>query len=128
MHGIPTAAVLAVELLHQEQYPTSASAMAYPLHRSDTIQNLSVFVSCLGSIRTEANGFQSCDRGRRFLKKILDMILGPGPAAPRSSPSNFEDMNDPTLGAPLLQAGSDGDFVRWLENMEWDQESLVNFN
>ncbi|KAF1840198.1 uncharacterized protein K460DRAFT_348380 [Cucurbitaria berberidis CBS 394.84] len=127
-HGIPTAAVLAVELLHQEQNPSSASAIGYPLHRSDTIQSLAVFVSCLGTIRTEANGFHSCDRGRKFLKRILDMILGPGPAASRSSPPNVEGMIDPTLGAPLLQAGSDGDFVRWLESMEWDQDSLVNFN
>jgi hypothetical protein len=43
-HGIPAAAVLAVELLHQERCPTSPSALAYPLHRSDTIQSLSVFV------------------------------------------------------------------------------------
>lgn len=56
------------------------------------------------------------------------MILGPGPAAHRSSPASLEDMNDPTLGAPLLQAGSDGDFVRWLESTDWDQDSLVNFN
>ncbi|KAJ4375910.1 hypothetical protein N0V83_001188 [Neocucurbitaria cava] len=77
---------------------------------------------------SEANGFQSCDRGRKFLKKILDMILGPGPAAHSSSPASIEDINDPTLGAPLLQAGSDGDFVRWLERTDWDQDSLVNFN
>lgn len=128
MHGIPTAAVLAVELLYQEQDPVSASAIAYPLHRSNTIQNLSVFVACLGTIRTEANGFRSCDRGRNFLKKVLDMILGSGPAGPSSSLSNLTGTNDPTLGAPLLHAGSDGDFVRWLESMEWDQDSLVNFS
>ncbi|KAH7377712.1 hypothetical protein BKA66DRAFT_560870 [Pyrenochaeta sp. MPI-SDFR-AT-0127] len=128
MHGIPTAAVLAVELLHQERDPTSASTIAYPLHRSDTIQSLSVFISALGTVRTESNGFQSCDRGRKFLKKILDIILGPGPAAARGSQSTMEVINDPTLGAPLLQAASDGDFVRWLETMEWDQDGLINFN
>lgn len=49
MHGIPAAAVIAVELLHQEQNPTSASALTDPLPRSDTIQDLSVFVACLGT-------------------------------------------------------------------------------
>lgn len=129
VHGVPTAAVLAVELLHQERNPTAVSTIAYPLHRSDTIQRLSVFVSCLGSVRTEAYGSQNCDRGHKFLKKILDIILGPGPAATAvNSPSSFDDLHDPTLGAPLFQAGSDGDFVKWLESMEWDQDIWLNFN
>lgn len=130
VHGVPTAAILAVELLHQEHYPTAASTTAYPLHRSDMIQKLSVFVSCLGSLRTEANGSQNCERGHKFLKKILDMILGPGPAAVRNTPSDgvLDDMCDPMLALPSLQAGSDGDFVRWLEGMEWDQDVWVNFN
>ncbi|KAL6711531.1 hypothetical protein ACN47E_004465 [Coniothyrium glycines] len=130
VHGVPSAAILAVELLHQERNPTAASAMTYPLHRSETIQKLSVFVSCLSSVRTEINGSRSCERGRRFLKKILDMILGAGPLSTMHSPSNMvtDEFSDPTLGAPLLQPGSDGDFVKWLESMEWDQDVWVNFN
>jgi hypothetical protein len=126
-HGIPTSAVLAVELLHQERHPGSASALAYPIHRSEMIQSLSVFVSCLGTVRPDASGFQSCNRGRNFLKRILDMILGPGPAAVQS-PRVVEDTNDPMCGAPLLQPGSDCDFVKWLDGMEWDQDSWINFN
>ncbi|KAF2027170.1 hypothetical protein EK21DRAFT_102720 [Setomelanomma holmii] len=126
-YGIPAAATLAVELLHQEQYPTSASACAYPLDRSDTIQGLSVFVACLGTIRPDASGYQSCDRARTFLKKILDTILGPGLAAV-STLQSAAGPDDPMLGAPLLQPASDGDFVRWLEGMEWDQDSWINFN
>jgi hypothetical protein len=126
-HGIPTAAVLAVELLNQERYPTSGSALTYPLHRSDTIQNLSVFVSCLGSVRQDASGYQSCNRGRTFLKTILDMVLGPGSAAGRSQ-LELEQVNDPMFGAPLLHPGGDGEFVRWLDDMEWGQDNWVNFN
>jgi hypothetical protein len=126
-HGISSAAVLAVELLHQEQDPTSASAMTYPLHRSDTIQSLSVFVACLGTVRLGTNGYQTCDRARKFLKKILDMILGAGPPGAKG-PENTEITNDPTLSASLLQPGSDGDFIRWLDSMEWEQESWVNFS
>lgn len=126
-HGIPTAAVLAVELLHQERHPTSSSATAYPLHRSETIQSLSVFVSCLGAVRSDASGHQSCDRGRKFIKKILDMILGSGTAIVYDIQHNVNP-NDPVLGGPLLQPGSDVDFARWLEGMEWDQDSWINFN
>jgi hypothetical protein len=126
-HGIPTAATLAVELLHQERYPTSSSAIAYPLHRSDTIQSLSVFVSCLGAVRPDASGHRSCDRGRKFIKKILDMILGSGPAV-AFSPQNSDNSNDPMFGAPLLQSAGDVDYVQWLEGMEWDQDSWINFN
>lgn len=127
MHGIPAAAVLAVELLHQEREPACASAQAFPLHRSDTIQSLSVFVSCLGTIRADSNGYHSCDRGKTFLKRILDLILGPGPAAPRSDQAAFEDLVDPTLGTPLFEPGNDGDFMRWLDDVSWDQETWINF-
>lgn len=126
-HGIPTAAVLAVELLNQERYPASASAIAYPLHRSDTIQSLSVLVSCLGSVKPDASGHQSCVRGRTFLKRILDTILGAGPASSQS-PQTMQSTNDPMFGAPLLQVGSDGDFAKWLDGVEWDQDSWINFN
>ncbi|KAF9696762.1 hypothetical protein EKO04_005393 [Ascochyta lentis] len=127
MHGIPAAAVLALELLHQEQDPTSASAQAHPLHRSDTIQSLSVFVSCLGTIRPDANGYQSCDRGRAFLKRILNLILGPGPAASRSDQAETEQSSDPTLGSPLFEPGNDGEFMRWLDDVSWDQETWISF-
>ncbi|UPX09743.1 uncharacterized protein EKO05_0000426 [Ascochyta rabiei] len=126
VHGIPAAAVLAMELLHQEQNPTSVLAQAFPLHRSDTIQSLSVFVSCLGTIRPDANGYQSCDRGRAFLKRILDLILGPGPALSRSGQAEAEQLADPTLGAPLFEPGDDGDFMRWLDDVTWDQETWIN--
>ena len=127
MHGIPAAAVLAVELLHQERNPTSASAQAFPLHRSDTIQSLSVFVSCLGTIKPGAHGFQSCNRGKTFLKKVLDLILGPGPAAPRTTLAEIDAGSDPTLGASLFDHEDDGEFMRWLDDVQWDQETWINF-
>jgi hypothetical protein len=126
MGGIPSAAVIAVELLHQEQDPTSLSALNNPLPRSDTIQDLSVLVACLGTVKAGTNGFASCDRGRRFLKKILDTILDPASKVVRSE--GMEGMEDPSMTNPIFQTGNDGDFMRWLENMEWEQETWVNFN
>lgn len=125
MHGIPSAAVLAVELLRRERDPASASAQAFLLHRSDTIQSLSVFVSCLGTMRPDTNVYQSCSRGKTFLKRILDLILGPGPAAPSSSYSKTGESIDPTLGTSLFEPENDGDFMRWLEDVNWDQETWI---
>jgi hypothetical protein len=126
-HGIPAASILAIELLRQDQAPMSAPAEVFPLHRSETIQSLSVFVACLGTIRPDANGHQSCDRGRRFVKRILDMILEPGPAARGSEETVVEDTTDPTLGTPLFEPGNDDEFVRWLDDVHWEQETWINF-
>jgi hypothetical protein len=35
---------------------------------------------------------------------------------------------DPMFGAPLLHPGGDGEFVRWLDDMEWGQDNWINFN
>ena len=129
VHGVPAAAILAVELLQQERnVSTAPSSITYPLHRSDLIQNLSVFVSCLGTVQTDCYGAQSCERGRKFLKTILDMILGSGAAARNGAEQlEVDELSDPMFGAPLLQT-SDGDFTKWLESMEWEQDVWVNFN
>lgn len=123
-HGIPAASILAMELLRQDQSSTSASASveAFPLHRSDTIQSLSVFAACLGTIRPEANGYQSCERARKFVKRVLDVILGPGPA-PQGN--RGQDAADPTLSTSLFEQGSDEDFMHWLDGVHWDQESWI---
>ncbi|KAF2703823.1 hypothetical protein K504DRAFT_538630 [Pleomassaria siparia CBS 279.74] len=121
MYGIPSAAVIAVELLHQERDPTSVSALANPLPRSDTIQELSVFVACLASIRPNSGG-PSCARGKKFLRTILDTILSPPRPVEvtRESTSEMENLS-------LFQTSSDVDFMRWLETMEWEPESWVNY-
>lgn len=125
-YGIPAAAVLAIEMLRQEQNTTS-SAIAFPLHRSETIQNLSVFVSCLGTAEPEANGYQSCQRGRRFFKRILDMILGAGSAGSKSSPASCDPL-DLTLGPALFESDDDGNLVNWLDSMAWDAENWLHFS
>ncbi|KAH7130564.1 hypothetical protein B0J11DRAFT_254779 [Dendryphion nanum] len=128
MNGIPSAAVIAVELLHQEQNPSFASTIVTPLPRSETIQNLSVMVACLASIRPETGGSHITERGRRFLKKILDTILEPAGDRMTGRSSSIGDLVDPTLTTPLFQTGTDGEFVRWLESMEWDQDNFVPFS
>ncbi|KAF2107677.1 hypothetical protein BDV96DRAFT_293460 [Lophiotrema nucula] len=128
MYGIPAASIIGVELLHQEQDPSSTSAMQSPLPRSDTIQDLSVFVACLGSIRPDSGGYPVCVRGKKFLKRVLDTILAPQQSTAIRSNSSAEGLGDTTWTTPLFQSGNDEDFMRWLESMEWEQESWVNFN
>jgi hypothetical protein len=126
MHGIPAAAVIAVELLHQEQNPTSPSALANPLPRSDTIQDLSILVGCLGRIRQDKTGV-SIERGMMFLKKILDTILSPRPVEVRTQSTEGTAEGFDGFDEGLFQMGSDGEFMRWLETMEWEPQSWVNY-
>jgi hypothetical protein len=128
MDGIPSAAIIAMELLHQDQNPTSPSALANPLPRSSTIQDLSVFVACLGTVKPFTNGSSSCIRGRKFLKKILDTILDPAPVRPMAHDSSAQDLGDANLTSPFLPTGNDGDFMRWLDTMDFECDSWVNLN
>jgi hypothetical protein len=82
-----------------------------------------VFVAFLNNIKPDNNGFPVCDRGKKFLKKILDTVLDPIPTAAVTS-NPVEELGGTTLTTPLFQTGSDGDFMRWLENMEWEQDSF----
>ena len=133
MEGIPSAAIVAMELLHQEQNPASASALTNPLPRSSTIQDLSVFVACLNtSAKPYTYGGSSCIRGKKFLKRILDTILE-GRGVPGV------EVGGEGVGAggvemgggwtsPLLQTGNDVDFMRWLDAMDFEGESWINLN
>ncbi|KAF1978978.1 hypothetical protein BU23DRAFT_524667 [Bimuria novae-zelandiae CBS 107.79] len=127
MDGIPSASIIAVELLHQVQNPTSASALANPLPRSTTIQELSVFVACLDSVHCKpAHTSHSVSRGRKFLRKILDTILEPPPMRSTTDDTSAPNMGDPSLTSPLPPLGNDGDFMRWLDSMDFECESWVN--
>ncbi|KAF2197230.1 hypothetical protein GQ43DRAFT_444426 [Delitschia confertaspora ATCC 74209] len=151
MYGIPSAAVIAVELLKQEkdgrcEFDEREDERGV-LPRSDTIQELAVFNACLGTIRPDSGGFGNCDRGRKFVKRILDTILNPPPRTqPRenltanSSATNtfVNGIGDITgmsavsvgdgLETPLFQMADDGEFMRWLEAREWEDGGWMSFN
>ncbi|KAI6085201.1 hypothetical protein F4821DRAFT_154404 [Hypoxylon rubiginosum] len=79
VQGMRSAAVIAVELLKQEQLPVYPKEPLLP--RSQTIQDLSVFAARLGAIDPADGSFAICDQGRKVITHILDRILSP-PAAP----------------------------------------------
>ncbi|CAI6301925.1 unnamed protein product [Periconia digitata] len=118
-NGVPSAAVIALELLHQEQNYRATRAPASMLPRSQTIQDLSVFVACLETIPQNSCAYISCERGLRFLKKILDTVLNP-------IHINNADLNmDTTLGEFSFNFN---DPLCWLDTVEWEQDMWPNFN
>ncbi|KAF1816045.1 hypothetical protein P152DRAFT_108813 [Eremomyces bilateralis CBS 781.70] len=129
-HGLHSAAILAVELLKQEQSPPDRVRV---LSRSETVQGLSVFVSCLGSIDQSDGHYEILQQGRRFLKRVLDTVLTP-PA--REATSSNTATSQTTLDAPEILAAptfermdwnvpigfdADVDFLEWLDNVDLGQ-------
>ncbi|KAE9982494.1 hypothetical protein BLS_005924 [Venturia inaequalis] len=142
-HGLRSAAIIAVELLKQEQQ------VPYPQHprlpRSETIQDLSVFAARLGAIDRGDGTWGLCEQARKVITRILDKILAP-PVAPAATlqhhfsgsssvlhgdmgiavqPSAIMGLeglgNGMGLEAPM-NLGNDNDFMLWLENMDWDKQ------
>ena len=72
--GIPSARLLSVELLKQSKYP-----QLYPLTLacSKIIQNLSILLGCLGSIRLSQGNHALCVRMRKVIRRVLDQVLEP---------------------------------------------------
>lgn len=75
IQGLRSAAVIAVELLKQEQLPNHPKNPLLP--RSRTIQDLSVFAARLGDVDPSDGSFTVCDQGRKVITRILDKILSP---------------------------------------------------
>ncbi|KAL7624896.1 hypothetical protein AAE478_004110 [Parahypoxylon ruwenzoriense] len=75
VQGLRSAAVIAVELLKQEQLPVYPKEPLLP--RSQTIQDLAVFAARLGAIDPTDGSYAICDQGRKVITLILDKILSP---------------------------------------------------
>ncbi|KAI1463404.1 uncharacterized protein F4812DRAFT_446814 [Daldinia caldariorum] len=75
VQGMRSAAVMAVELLKQEQLPVYPRNPLLP--RSQTIQDLAVFAAVLGAVDPSDGSFSICDQGRKVITQILDRILSP---------------------------------------------------
>ncbi|KAL1596149.1 hypothetical protein SLS59_007844 [Nothophoma quercina] len=80
----------------------------------------------------EARALRSWDelpdflRVNRFLKKILDVILGSGPA-PKDAQPELGDVDDALIGASAFEVEHEFDFMRWLDAASWDQETWIDF-
>jgi hypothetical protein len=88
-HGLRSAAIVAIELLKQEMLPQYPDRPLLP--RSQTIQDLAIFASRLGSIQPTDGCYSVCEQGKRVITKILDRILSPGP--PQMAPQRTGSAN-----------------------------------
>ncbi|KAF2224027.1 hypothetical protein BDZ85DRAFT_96216 [Elsinoe ampelina] len=124
-HGIPSAGILAVEMLKQENTRQYTPEI---LPRSETIQDLSVFISALSAVEPNIGGnYAICHKARKLLKKVLDKILSPGPQqAAVTNPSPENPYEDPSLHFNFPSAVTDAELMTWLENIEWERGSLFN--
>lgn len=126
-HGLPSAGVLAIELLKQEQ---SKQYTPEILPRSEIIQDISVFLGALATVGPGEGNHAICAQGHRALKRLLDKILSPDPVPQRA---------DGTLDTPLdfggsmidmsglyFPTGNDAEFLQWLGDVDWDRGSWLN--
>jgi hypothetical protein len=92
-YGLPSACVLAFEVLQQGQKPGPHLVV---LPRSEIIRNLSVFVSCLAWIAKPSpshGNYTTCKEVEKKLSRILDQILDPLPlVAPHEDLSFVENL------------------------------------
>jgi hypothetical protein len=130
---LPSAGILAIELLKQTQLPPGsfpASEDEMPFSRSEAIQNLSVFISLLESIiRPGEANYVLSDRARKALKHTLDRVLSP-PPMPSVQPADPPVLDSQDVPG-LLPVNSnlfadfpleDGfDFLNWIDTMDWDK-------
>lgn len=79
VHGLRSAAILAMELLKQEQLPVFPKEPLLP--RSKTIQDLSVFITKLSDMDPTFGDIDLCEKGRKVISRILDKILSPSNVA-----------------------------------------------
>lgn len=120
LYGLPSAAVLAIDLLKQEQ---SRQYTPDLLPRSETIQNLSVFISALAAVGPGEGNHAICNQGGRALKRLLDKVLSPEPVPSRqANAGNFDQIDFGTDMTGLsFPTGNDAEFLQWLDDVEWDK-------
>ncbi|KAH8655795.1 hypothetical protein BX600DRAFT_470350 [Xylariales sp. PMI_506] len=151
MHGLRCAAIIAGELLHQQekmQLPAAARSGAPLLPRGETIQILTKFAMRLGEISPSTSVYSICQQGRKILERILDRALQPAITRPQDLPTSASAVSLPlveTSGARTSNfKGStgaldcsqdneyeepmrivDNDFMQWFEDTSFHFEDVI---
>lgn len=121
MYGVPSAGVLCIELLKAS---TSPSQPQVTLPRSEIIQKLSVFVSCLKWARPTDETYTLCGHMHKIIGNIMDQILNPnltvGPEPQTTGAMDWNVQSD-------LPLEDDTDWLDWLNNVDWTKGSWADF-
>jgi len=117
-YAVPSAGVLSLELLKQEQSP---GAVVDPIPRSETIQQLSLLIPALAAIGPAEGNHAICAQGRVALQRVLDRILEPPPPKQPSASSSLDEGLDMAwfdAMPPYIAAQNDAEFMEWLSS-DW---------
>ena len=117
--GMQSAAIVAVELLRQEQQRASGGAVGL-LPRSQAIQELAIFVGTLDAAARELTDgwFHMSETGRRLIRRILDKLLAPVvPSMPQ------QEVVPQDGSASSESAGDAGGAVANIGGSGWGQEA-----
>lgn len=113
--------MLAIELLRQSQ-STHHDPM-FP--RSEIIQNLSRFAGDLEyAIAREAGNYEICQQARKLIRSILDRVLS-APQVSLPASADVSSMPIEWLGSDDIWLNQDSDFMRWIHNFDWNQETSM---
>ncbi|OJJ46840.1 hypothetical protein ASPZODRAFT_131731 [Penicilliopsis zonata CBS 506.65] len=120
--GLPSAGILAIELLRQTQNPRPRPGET-PFPRSEVIRNLSILASHMQYLVLPQKGnYEICQQGRKVISHILDLVLAPRPD-PTSLASAVPDNNlipADWLNDEWLNDGTD--FIKWIDGLNWMSE------
>ncbi|KAI1110575.1 hypothetical protein F5Y14DRAFT_358060 [Nemania sp. NC0429] len=123
IQGLRSAAVIAVELLKQEQLPNHPKNPLLP--RSRTIQDLSVFAARLGDVDPSDGSFTVCDQGRKVVTRILDKILSPPNTSERPIASHVQ--HEQHHQAPAHEGVEMGIFPGETAHQDWPMLDPLDF-
>lgn len=111
-YAVPSAGVLSLELLKQEQSP---GVVLDQIPRSETIQQLSVLIPVLSAVGPAEGNHAICAQGRVVLQRMLDQILEPPPKQVDTSlDSGRQDLDWFDAVPPFVVAQNDAEFMEWL--------------
>ncbi|WPB06571.1 uncharacterized protein RHO25_011228 [Cercospora beticola] len=110
---VPTAGVLALEMLKREQYYHANDD--FP--RSEVLQQLSVLVPILEAVPADEGNGPICAMGLHAIKKVLDRLL----SRPYQRPAtNFDAQTGGGTNQFTTNMDNDADFLQWLGNLDFD--------
>ncbi|KAI0145120.1 hypothetical protein GGR57DRAFT_481412 [Xylariaceae sp. FL1272] len=126
--GLRSAAVIAVELLKQEQLPNYPKNPLLP--RSRTIQDLSVFAARLGDIDPSDGSYMVSEQGRKVITRILDKILSPPSSTDRlpAIPTQHEQQHHLTQMEMDVMTGEPAPHQDWHMTDPLDMQMISDTN
>jgi hypothetical protein len=122
-YGLPPSALLAIELLRQQQASTGQPQVRLP--RAEIIRNISVFISSLEWVAKPDDGnYDLCQGARQMLDGILNAILDSHPASseqtPQPAPADPVMWLDDMFGGGWMTTGTFVDSIGMDYTQGWE--------